>query len=111
MGPFVFAAEESVDAALGRLVQDTLARNRKDVYHQVQEIVDRIVLREVLQHVKGSQVEAADVLGISRTTLRAKLHRLGLAALRGKDVGSHCLGIPSTASGGEGTWRGDKVTR
>ncbi len=47
-------------------------------YDQVQAAVDRVVLCEVLGHVKGNQVEAADLLGISRTTLRSKLRSLGL---------------------------------
>ena len=83
----VAAAEQSVDLALARLVQEALAdkgpRKTPDqtfgnIYYQVQAVVDRVVLREVLQHVKGNQVEAADLLGISRTTLRSKLRSLGL---------------------------------
>jgi two-component system nitrogen regulation response regulator GlnG len=42
--------------------------------------VDRVVLGAVLRHVGGSQVKASQLLGISRTTLRAKLRALGSAA-------------------------------
>ena len=41
--------------------------------------VDRLVLETVLRYVKGNQVQAAEVLGMSRTTLRAKMRSLGLA--------------------------------
>jgi two-component system nitrogen regulation response regulator GlnG len=69
-------AEESVDLAVARLVQEALARKFGNIYYQVQAAVDRVVLREVLEHVKGNQVVAADLLGISRTTLRSKLRYL-----------------------------------
>jgi len=74
----LISAEQSVDLAIARFVQETLPQNRGDIYYQVQAAVDRIVIREVLEHVKGNQVEAADLLGISRTTLRSKLRSLGL---------------------------------
>ena len=72
------ANNQSVNFAVARFVQETLAQNQGDIYYRIQVAVDRAVLREVLGHVKGNQVEAADLLGISRTTLRSKLRSLGL---------------------------------
>jgi two-component system nitrogen regulation response regulator GlnG len=49
------------------------------VYRKASLEADRVILETVLRHVKGSQVQASELLGISRTTLRAKLRALGMA--------------------------------
>ena len=67
---------------LSRLVCQLLAEGQTDIYHRVATVVDRIVLQEVLRHVGGHQQHAAELLGISRMTLRSKLRALGLAAER-----------------------------
>ena len=43
------------------------------VYERVFADVERVLLYEALQHVGGNQVQASEQLGISRTTLRARL--------------------------------------
>jgi two-component system nitrogen regulation response regulator GlnG len=58
---------------------DALLRaGEPDIYRRVSLEVDRVVLDTVLRHVKGNQVHASELLGISRTTLRAKLRALGM---------------------------------
>jgi two-component system nitrogen regulation response regulator GlnG len=63
---------------LSRLVHELLENHAVDVYRQVGLTVDRVVLNVVLQHVRGNQLQAAELLGISRTTLRTKLRALGM---------------------------------
>jgi two-component system nitrogen regulation response regulator GlnG len=60
------------------LVRQLLESGQTGIYYQAHAAFDRIVLSEVLRHTQGNQVSAAQLLGISRTTLRAKLNVLGL---------------------------------
>jgi nitrogen regulation protein NR(I) len=70
------AAPAPADVRLGdvrELVRALLAGGGTDIYRQVIQEVDRAVLDEVLRAVAGNQVQASELLGISRTTLRGKL--------------------------------------
>jgi DNA-binding NtrC family response regulator len=55
-------------------VRRLLEEGGGDIYRRVLAEVDQVVLGEVLRHVGDNQVHASQLLGISRTTLRAKLH-------------------------------------
>jgi two-component system nitrogen regulation response regulator GlnG len=63
---------------LSQFVQALLRDGHGDVHRRVHTEIDRVLLDEVLRYVHGSQLEAAEILGISRTTLRARLRALGL---------------------------------
>jgi len=70
------AATGGLDVA--ELTNSMLRAGEPEIYRRLSIEVDRVVLETVLQHVKGNQVLASELLGISRTTLRAKLRDLGL---------------------------------
>jgi two-component system nitrogen regulation response regulator GlnG len=63
-------------AAIASMIRDQLARTDGNLYRDIHSAVDRILLDQVLAHVDGNQVQAAQVLGISRTTLRNRLSEL-----------------------------------
>jgi two-component system nitrogen regulation response regulator GlnG len=68
------ASASTVDVAA--LTDSLLRAGEPDIYRRVCLEVDRIVISTVLRHTKGNQVQASELLGISRTTLRAKLREL-----------------------------------
>jgi two-component system nitrogen regulation response regulator GlnG len=64
---------------LARLIDQLLDSGDPEIYRKVTLAVDRIVIDVVLRQTKGNQVQASELLGMSRTTLRNKLRSLGLA--------------------------------
>jgi two-component system nitrogen regulation response regulator GlnG len=77
------AASHEVQAPAGldvlHMARQLLASGQPGIYYTVLAEVDRVLLREVLARVKGNQVAAAEVLGVSRNTLRSKMRLLGIA--------------------------------
>ena len=76
------------DVSLAGLVEftaDLLRAGEVDIYRRICQEMDRVVLASVMRHVQGNQVKASELLGISRTTLRAKLRtfRHGRSDLNG----------------------------
>ena len=73
-------------ADAGRAAAFDLAENTRqllggghdDLYRRLSLLCDGVILREVMQHCGGNLAQAAERLGISRVTLRAKLRQLGM---------------------------------
>jgi two-component system nitrogen regulation response regulator GlnG len=81
-GPSALVAPSAADPStldLTHFVTSLLRAGEPDIYRRVCLAADRIILETVLRHVRGNQVQASELLGISRTTLRSKLRALGLA--------------------------------
>jgi two-component system nitrogen regulation response regulator GlnG len=62
---------------LAQLTSEWLQAGETDIYRKVSAAADEVILQAVLRHTRGNQVQASELLGISRTTLRAKLRGLG----------------------------------
>ena len=65
-----------------RMVEQLIQSGSPDIYRTILQAVDRVVLEAVLTHVGFNQVQASEILGISRTTLRTKLIALGIGEPR-----------------------------
>jgi two-component system, NtrC family, nitrogen regulation response regulator GlnG len=65
--------------ALPQNVETWIAGGQSDVYRRAREQFDRLVILRAMQQADGNQNRAAEILGISRVTLRAKLRSMDLS--------------------------------
>jgi Fis family transcriptional regulator len=68
----------SVTSAIELYLDDMNGHNVNDLYHVVLSEVEPAILDVVMNHAEGNQSQAAEMLGISRATLRKKLKLYGL---------------------------------
>ena len=68
----------SVQSALELYLGDLNGHEVNDIYHVVMNEVEPAILDVVMNYVEGNQSHAAEVLGISRTTLWRRMRDLGL---------------------------------
>ncbi len=62
-----------------QFVTERLAGGTEKLYDEAQAEMEREIITRVLRHTGGSQVEAAKILGVTRTTLRTKIKQSGIA--------------------------------
>jgi two-component system nitrogen regulation response regulator GlnG len=77
-------AEAAPESGVGLevFIRQRLTPAASDLYAETHSQVDRLLLPIVLEYTRGSQHQAARLLGIARQTLRQKLHALGLHVTR-----------------------------
>jgi Fis family transcriptional regulator len=68
----------SVTSAIELYLGDMNGHEVNDLYHVVLSEVEPAILDVVMRYVEGNQTEAAEMLGVSRGTLRKKLKLYGL---------------------------------
>ncbi len=94
--------EELLEVKLRRFLEQMEGLSLSGIYGQVIEVVERPLLKLVLERTGGNQVRAAEILGINRNTLRKKLSLLGVP-IRGGRGGLRENGVrPATGPPGSG---------
>ncbi len=68
--------EEIITARLRHLVERTAGTGGQELYSLVMPYMERPLIKLVLEKTKGNQVQAAELLGINRNTLRKKIKEL-----------------------------------
>ena len=79
------AAPRSTSFDLETRTRELLSDNQGDIYRRLMADVDGVALRVVWDSTGCNQAQAAELLGISRMTLRGKLRSLGLIPDRAPD--------------------------
>lgn len=63
----------ALEAAVGETLREKIRSGTLKPYDEITEYVDRLLVEMALQQADQNQVKAAEMLGISRTTLRKKM--------------------------------------
>jgi DNA-binding NtrC family response regulator len=79
VGPRAAPAPAAATLDVEAFVRERLAEGGGNIYADTRNFVDRFVLARVLAHTHGNHSAAAEILGISRQTMRMKLRALGIS--------------------------------
>jgi Fis family transcriptional regulator len=75
---------KNVQAAIRRYLEDMGQSQPNCLYQTLLAEVEPPLLEEVLRFTRGNQSRTAKILGITRNTLRTKLHRYDILVTNGK---------------------------
>jgi len=77
--------EEMITARLKPFVDKTDHRDKHELYSFIMPFMERPLISLVLDKTRGNQVQAAEILGINRNTLRKKIKELSIKIDRFKE--------------------------
>ena len=75
---------QNVQAAIRRYLEDMGQSQPSCLYQTLLAEIEPPLLEEVLRFTQGNQSRSAKILGITRNTLRTKLHRYDIPVTNGK---------------------------
>lgn len=70
--------KDAVTQCVKRYFNDLGDQDASDLYQMVQNEVEPALLKSVMEHTKGNQSKASEILGLNRGTLRKKLKQYHL---------------------------------
>ena len=76
--PQMISVNDDAWRSLGGFVERTMTENSVDVYRRSLVHFDRLLVSQAMKVAKGLQSRAAEILGLSRPTLRAKIRAIEL---------------------------------
>jgi DNA-binding NtrC family response regulator len=82
LGPRKIARAVEAEPRIEAWIEQRLEAGGGDLYQEVHQHVDRLLLARVLRLTEGNQLQAVRILGIAPRTLRLKLRELGLSITR-----------------------------
>jgi len=75
---------QNVQEAIRRYLEDMGQSQPESLYRTLMAEVEPPLIEEVLRYTQGNQSRTARILGMTRNTLRTKLHRYGITVPNGK---------------------------
>ena len=73
---------------LREFVETATAQGETDIYRRALERFDRLIISHIMRNAGGQQNRAAEILGLSRVTLRAKLRHMQMSVEKVLGLGS-----------------------
>ncbi len=74
----VAAVPGSMSVDWDRFLDQRLEAGTQSLYDEAVGLLERMVITRVLRHTSGNQLQAAKIMGITRTTMRAKMRQFGI---------------------------------
>lgn len=85
-GSAPMSLEDYVEWKMGDFVKGMRNGSGRDLHPMLISAIERPLIARALQETKGNQIQAAELLGLNRNTLRKKIHDLHIPIKRGRAV-------------------------